>query len=107
LTGAIKVISAKFSRCGSPLVVLASRHAFLYDMSMKCWLRVADDCFPASNFASSFISAQGGELGRLQIDIGKFMARKPIWSRYHAPFFSIIKKHLKPFLWLAEYQSFL
>jgi hypothetical protein len=81
LTGAVKVISAKLSRCGSPLVVLASRHAFLYDMSMKCWLRVADDCFPASNFASSFISAQGGELGKLQIDIGKFMARKPIWSR--------------------------
>jgi protein HIRA/HIR1 len=81
LTGTVKVISAKFSRCGSPLVVLASRHAFLYDMSLKCWLRIADDCFPASNFASSFSSTQGGELGKLQIDIGKFMARKPIWSR--------------------------
>ena len=81
LTGAVKVISAKFSRCGSPLVVLASRHAFLYDMSMRCWLRIADDCFPASNFASSFSYPQGGELGKLQIDIGKFMARKPIWSR--------------------------
>ncbi|PAN32663.1 hypothetical protein PAHAL_5G503000 [Panicum hallii] len=79
--GTVKVISAKFSRCGSPLVVLASRHAFLYDMSLKCWLRIADDCFPASNFASSFSSTQGGELGKLQIDIGKFMARKPIWSR--------------------------
>ncbi|KAL5205767.1 hypothetical protein ABZP36_033976 [Zizania latifolia] len=80
-TGTVKVISAKFSRCGSPLVVLASRHAFLYDMSLKCWLRIADDCFPASNFASSFSSTQGRELGKLQIDIGKFMARKPIWSR--------------------------
>ncbi|KAL5200796.1 hypothetical protein ABZP36_035150 [Zizania latifolia] len=80
-TGTVKVISAKFSRCGSPLVVLASRHAFLYDMGLKCWLRIADDCFPASNFASSFSSTQGGELGKLQIDIGKFMARKPIWSR--------------------------
>ncbi|CAD6214841.1 unnamed protein product [Miscanthus lutarioriparius] len=79
--GAVKVISAKFSRCGFPLVVLASRHAFLFDMSMKCWLRIADDCFPASNFASSFSSPQGGELGKLQIDLGKFMARKPIWSR--------------------------
>ncbi|KAG2595188.1 hypothetical protein PVAP13_5KG057100 [Panicum virgatum] len=79
--GTVKVISVKFSRCGSPLVVLASRHAFLYDMSLKCWLRIADDCFPASNFASSFGSTQGGELGKLQIDIGKFMARKPIWSR--------------------------
>uniref|UniRef100_A0A8R7VFU9 Protein HIRA n=1 Tax=Triticum urartu TaxID=4572 RepID=A0A8R7VFU9_TRIUA len=81
VTGAVKVISAKFSRCGSPLVVLATRHAFLYDMSMKCWLRIADDCFPASNFSSSFSSTQGGELGKLQIDIGKFMARKPVWSR--------------------------
>ncbi|CAO2185984.1 unnamed protein product [Urochloa humidicola] len=80
--GTVKIISAKFSRCGSPLVVLASRHAFLYDMSLKCWLRIADDCFPASNFATSFGSTQGGgELGKLQIDIGKFMARKPIWSR--------------------------
>jgi len=79
--GTVKVISATFSRCGSPLVVLASRHAFLYDMSLKCWLRIADDCFPASNFASSFSFPQGGELGKLQIDIGKFMARKPIWSR--------------------------
>ncbi|KAF8663212.1 hypothetical protein HU200_055815 [Digitaria exilis] len=79
--GSVKIISAKFSRCGAPLVVLASRHAFLYDMSLKCWLRIADDCFPASNFASSFSSTQGGELGKLQIDIGKFMARKPIWSR--------------------------
>ncbi|XP_006660993.2 protein HIRA [Oryza brachyantha] len=80
-TGTVKVISAKLSRCGSPLVVLASRHAFLYDTGLKCWLRIADDCFPASNFASSFSSTQGGELGKLQIDIGKFMARKPIWSR--------------------------
>lgn len=79
--GTVKVISAKFSRCGSPLVVLASRHAFLYDMSLKCWLRIADDGFPASNFASSFSSTQGGELGKLHIDIGKFMARKPIWGR--------------------------
>ena len=92
LTGTVKVISVKFSRCGSPLVVLASHDAFLYDMSLKCWLRIADDCFPASNFASSFGSTQGGELGKLQIDIGKFMARKPIWSRSVCTFdfFSII-----------------
>ncbi|KAM0899457.1 hypothetical protein ACQ4PT_021315 [Festuca glaucescens] len=79
--GTVKIISAEFSRCGSPLVVLVNRHAFLYDMSMKCWLRIADDCFPGSNFSSSFSSTQGGELGKLQIDIGKFMARKPMWSR--------------------------
>lgn len=81
--GTVKVISAKFSKCGSPLVTLVNRHSFLYDMNMKCWLRIADDCFPASNFSSSLNlgSTQGGELGKLQIDLGKFMARKPIWSR--------------------------
>ncbi|CAL9124809.1 unnamed protein product [Musa acuminata var. zebrina] len=81
--GTIRVISARFSRAGSPLVVLATRHAFLFDMSLMCWLRIADDCFPASNFASSFnlSSIQSGELGKLQVDVGKFMARKPSWTR--------------------------
>ncbi|OAY81950.1 Protein HIRA [Ananas comosus] len=78
-----QVISVRFSRSGSPLVVLATRHAFLFDMSLKCWLRIADDCFPGSNYASSFSlsSTQSGELGKLQVDVGKFMARKPSWSR--------------------------
>lgn len=82
-TGTIKVISARFSKSGSPLVVLASRHAFLFDMGMKCWLRIADDCFPASNFASSFSfsSIHSGELGNLQVDVGKFISRKPAWTR--------------------------
>ncbi|XP_074559804.1 protein HIRA isoform X2 [Curcuma longa] len=82
-TGTIRVISARFSRSGSPLVVLATRHAFLFDMSMLCWLRIADDCFPASNFASTFnlSSIQSGELGKLQVDVGKFLARKPSWTR--------------------------
>ncbi|KAE8037459.1 hypothetical protein FH972_010046 [Carpinus fangiana] len=81
--GTIKVISAKLSRSGSPLVVLATRHAFLFDMSLMCWLRVADDCFPASNFASSWNlgSVQSGELAALQVDVRKYMARKPGWSR--------------------------
>ncbi|XP_042441575.1 protein HIRA-like isoform X3 [Zingiber officinale] len=81
--GTIRVISARFSRSGSPLVVLATRHAFLFDMSMLCWLRIADDCFPASNFASTFnlSSIQSGELGKLQVDVGKFLARKPSWTR--------------------------
>ena len=73
-----KGISATFSRCESPMVVLASRYAFLYDMSLKYWLRIAGDYFPASKFSSSFSFPQGGELGKLQIDIGKFMARKAI-----------------------------
>ncbi|XP_031285958.1 protein HIRA isoform X1 [Pistacia vera] len=81
--GTIKVISAKLSKSGSPLVVLATRHAFLFDTSLMCWLRVADDCFPASNFASSwnFGSVQSGELATLQVDVRKYLARKPGWSR--------------------------
>lgn len=77
------MISARFSSSGSPLVVLATRHAFLFDMSLMCWLRIADDCFPASNFASTFnlSSIQSGELGKLQVDVGKFLARKPSWTR--------------------------
>ncbi|XP_020535101.1 protein HIRA isoform X2 [Jatropha curcas] len=81
--GTIKVISAKLSKSGSPLVVLATRHAFLFDMNLMCWLRVADDCFPASNFASSWNlgSIQSGELAALQVDVRKYLARKPGWSR--------------------------
>ncbi|KAJ6985896.1 hypothetical protein NC653_023735 [Populus alba x Populus x berolinensis] len=81
--GTIKVISVKLSKSGSPLVVLATRHAFLFDMSLMCWLRVADDCFPASNFASSWnlSSIQSGELAALQVDVRKYLARKPSWSR--------------------------
>ncbi|KAL6129723.1 hypothetical protein ACLB2K_073072 [Fragaria x ananassa] len=81
--GMIKVISAKLSRSGSPLVVLATRHAFLFDMGLMCWLRVADDCFSGSNFASSWHLGltQSGELAGLQVDVKKYLARKPGWSR--------------------------
>ncbi|XP_009150308.1 protein HIRA isoform X2 [Brassica rapa] len=81
--GSIKVISVKLSKSGSPLVVLATRHAFLFDTSLMCWLRVADDCFPASNFSSSWNlgSAPCGELAGLQVDVRKYMARKPGWNR--------------------------
>lgn len=81
--GTIKVISVKLSKSGAPLVVLASRHAFLFDMNVKCWLRVADDCFPASNFSSSWSlgSIQSGELAALQVDLRKYLARKPGWTR--------------------------
>ncbi|CAM8964189.1 unnamed protein product [Rhodiola kirilowii] len=83
-SGIIKVISAKLSKSGAPLVVLATRHAFLFDMSLMCWLRVADDCFPASNFASSWNlgAANSGELAALQVDVRKYLARKPGWSRF-------------------------
>lgn len=82
-SGTIKVISVKISKSGSPLVVLATRHAFLFDMNIKCWLRVADDCFPASNFSSSWSlgSVQSGELAALQVDLRKYLARKPGWTR--------------------------
>ncbi|XP_026425595.1 protein HIRA-like isoform X3 [Papaver somniferum] len=81
--GTVKVITARLSKSGSPLVVLATRHAFLFDMSLMCWLRIADDCFPASNFTSSWNlgSIQSGELATLQVEVGKFLARKPSWSR--------------------------
>ncbi|XP_075521978.1 protein HIRA-like isoform X1 [Primulina tabacum] len=77
-TVTIKVISAKLSKSGSPLVVLATRHAYLYDTSLMCWLRVADDFFPTS---WNLGSAHGGELAGLQVDVRKFLARKPGWSR--------------------------
>ncbi|RZC82222.1 hypothetical protein C5167_045009 [Papaver somniferum] len=82
-SGTVKVITARLSKSGSPLVVLATRHAFLFDMSLMCWLRIADDCFPASNFTSSWNlgSIQSGELATLQVEVGKFLARKPSWSR--------------------------
>ncbi|TYH70024.1 hypothetical protein ES332_D05G090800v1 [Gossypium tomentosum] len=81
--GIMKVISVKLSKSGFPLVVLATRHAFLFDMSLMCWLRVADDCFPASNFASSWSlgSIHTGELAALQVDVRKYLARKPGWTR--------------------------
>ncbi|GLT63857.1 hypothetical protein SLA2020_363890 [Shorea laevis] len=81
--GTVKVISAKLSKSGSPLIVLATRHAFLFDMNLMCWLRVADDCFPASNFSSSWNlgSIHTGELAALQIDVRRYLARKPGWSR--------------------------
>ncbi|CAI0398255.1 unnamed protein product [Linum tenue] len=81
--GTIKVISAKLSKSGSPLVVLDTRHAFLFDTSLRCWLRVADDCFPTSNFASSWNlgSVHSGELSALQVEVRKYMGRKPSWNR--------------------------
>ncbi|CAI0544262.1 unnamed protein product [Linum tenue] len=81
--GTIKVISAKLSKSGSPLVVLDTRHAFLFDTSLRCWLRVADDSFPTSNFASSWNlgSVHSGELSALQVEVRKYMGRKPSWNR--------------------------
>ncbi|XP_057850963.2 protein HIRA isoform X2 [Cryptomeria japonica] len=82
-SGTIKVISARFSKSGNPLVVLATRHAFIFHVSMRCWLRVADDCFPASNFSSTLPvrTSQDCELAALQADACKFAMRNISWSR--------------------------
>ncbi|KAJ7559671.1 hypothetical protein O6H91_04G095700 [Diphasiastrum complanatum] len=61
----IKIISARLSRAGFPIIVLTNHHAFLFHLNMRCWLRVADDMFPASNFVST-ASAEEGELASLQ-----------------------------------------
>ncbi|KAF5193563.1 Hira-like protein [Thalictrum thalictroides] len=79
--GIIKVLAARFSNSGSPLVILANRHAFLYDMSLMCWMRIVDDCFPASKFASSLNLGSVGELASLHVDVGKLLTKKQIWSR--------------------------
>ncbi|PIA28331.1 hypothetical protein AQUCO_07200174v1 [Aquilegia coerulea] len=79
--GIIKVIAARFSNSGSPLVILANRHAFLYDTSLMCWMRIVDDCFPASKFASSLNLGAVGELASLHVDVGKLLTRKQILSR--------------------------
>ena len=48
-------------------------------MSLKCWLRVANDYFPASNFDSSWCMGliQSGVLSALQVNVRKYLARKP------------------------------
>ncbi|KAL2971515.1 hypothetical protein AAZX31_15G200000 [Glycine max] len=81
--GTIKVIYAKLSKYGSPLVIFATRHAFLFDTSLKCWLRVTNDYFPASNFASSWCMGliQSGELAAFQVDVRKYLAWKPSLTR--------------------------
>lgn len=78
------MIAARFSNTGSPLIILADRNAFLYDMSLMCWLRIVDDSFPASSFASTWNlgSVHSGELASLQVDVGKYLTRKQSWSRY-------------------------
>ncbi|KAG5106142.1 hypothetical protein JHK82_043112 [Glycine max] len=83
IAGTIKVIYAKLSKYGSPLVIFATRHAFLFDTSLKCWLRVTNDYFPASNFASSWCMGliQSGELAALQVDVRKYLAWKPSLTR--------------------------
>lgn len=45
----MRVISARISEAGAPLIVLENQHIFLFHMELKCWVQVAD-CFPSSRF---------------------------------------------------------
>jgi protein HIRA/HIR1 len=83
-TGTVKVIAAHLSRSGWPLIQLLNRDAFLYNSGMKCWMRIADNSFPVSKFAMSldFSSAKGGELARLQAEVGRYNCRRNVWNRY-------------------------
>lgn len=70
---------------GAPLVVLANRHAFLFNLGMCSWLRVADDTFPASNFVSTWpdsaASAENGELALLQAGVARAAGPSFLWNR--------------------------
>jgi hypothetical protein len=52
LRGSASVVSLRFSKTGAPLVVLSNREAHMFHLGMRCWLRIVDESFPASDFAS-------------------------------------------------------
>nr|PNR26189.1 hypothetical protein PHYPA_030763 [Physcomitrium patens] len=79
--GTMKLVSARLSKAGAPLVVLANRHAFIFNSSMCCWLRVADDTFPASNFVSAWPDADDGELANLQAGVAVAAGPSFLWNR--------------------------
>ncbi|KAH8971705.1 hypothetical protein BDL97_02G157900 [Sphagnum fallax] len=83
--GLLKVVSARLSQAGAPLVVLANQHAFLFHLNMHCWLRVADDGFPASNFVTTWpevsAPAETGELALLQAGVTGAAGKNFIWNR--------------------------
>lgn len=96
--GTVKVASARISRSGAPLVVLANRHAFLFHMDMRCWQRVADDYFLASSFSSSlqgvFLSG-GSELASLQAAAADVAVRNFKWNRVLSEDKSSTRAHLE------------
>ncbi|EFJ49808.1 hypothetical protein VOLCADRAFT_117135, partial [Volvox carteri f. nagariensis] len=61
----LRVAAVRLSSGGSPVVVLSNAYAYVYQTDLRCWMRVADDAFPASAYTSS-MSATPGELSRLQ-----------------------------------------
>jgi protein HIRA/HIR1 len=83
--GSLKVVSARLSQAGVPLVVLANQHAFLFHLNMRCWQRVADDTFPASNFVTTWpdmsTAAEAGELASIQAGVTSAAGQTFIWNR--------------------------
>ncbi|KAH9573919.1 hypothetical protein CY35_01G027300 [Sphagnum magellanicum] len=84
--GSLKVVSARLSQAGVPLVVLANQHAFLFHLNMRCWQRVADETFPASNFVTTWPdmstpAAEAGELASIQAGVTSAAGQTFIWNR--------------------------
>ncbi len=84
--GSLKVVSARLSQAGVPLVVLANQHAFLFHLNMRCWQRVADDTFPVSNFVTTWPdmstpAAEAGELASIQAGVTSAAGQTFIWNR--------------------------
>ena len=84
--GAMKVVSARISRSGAPLVVLANRHAFVFDVGIQCWQRIVDDQFHGSSFFTSLhgsFAARDSELASLQAAAAAKSLRSHKWNRYY------------------------
>jgi protein HIRA/HIR1 len=83
--GTMKVVTARLSKSGAPLIVLANRHAFVFHLTMCCWLRIADDSFPASHFVTTWPetanSANNGELASLQAGVARAAGPSFLWNR--------------------------
>ncbi|KAG6548535.1 hypothetical protein Mapa_010023 [Marchantia paleacea] len=69
--GQVRVVSARISEVGAPLVVLENHHAFLFHMDLKCWLRIADS-FPSSTFCefSPILTSMRAKAGPAQKKAG-------------------------------------
>lgn len=92
--GSVKIVSARISRSGAPLVVLGNRHAFLFHMDMRCWQRIADDRFHGSSFFSSF-SVGGSELASLQAAAADVAVRNFKWNRVQSEEKCSTRAHLE------------
>lgn len=68
ITPNCEVSSLRLTPQGVPVAVLSNQLAYAFHRNLDCWLRVADDAFPASSYHS--ITSTGtlaqGELARLQ-----------------------------------------